>query len=1122
MIRPLHASVHIPFLLALSCGLAYGQSATSPSTLQAYATIHSIGIEWLIVGDANHNASATVSYRPQGSSTWAEALPLVRIDSASANMLAGSILFLAPGTTYDVVLTLADPDGGADTRTLAVSTRALPARPAGGRTLHVVPGTGGGAGSAQNPYRGIAAAQAAAAPGDVVLLHQGNYGGRILLDKAGTPGNYLVWMGAGDGEVLLQGIDIAASDIWLEGVTIRNQTYGIRSVNAPANVVIRRNNLSGNHHSIFLWQDGEGWYIADNTIVGDTPYGSGSLEGEGIDLSVSSGHTIAHNSITNVADGVSSPNGNVDIFGNDIFDTSDDGIEADNGWANLRMWGNRIHNAAHYAISFQPQVGGPWYIVRNQIVGNVEGAFKFRTTDRFVMLHNTIVNWGNAWPGDAMICCNEDHLLRGIVRNNLWIAVQGGQIWGFDAGIIDWRTDIDYNGFDWGAHQDPFVYGGVSYPDVASLAAGTGLEQHGVQVARQSCFETFNVPGPPPIPVPPQALTLQAGCAAVDAGALLPNVNGSFTGAAPDLGAFEHGHAVPVFGPRALAPAQIMVSPSSIRPGGSATLSWTTSGATDVAISPSVGSVGASGSTSVSPAATTTYTLTAEGPGGTTVSMVTLTVIGDGTPFNGTPAVVPGTIEAERFNDGGAGIAYHDLTAGNSGGAFRNTDVDIQATTDTGGGYNVGWTRGAEWLNYTINVTTAGTYTLEVRVASNGTGGTFHLNVNGADNTGPLVVPNTGGSQTWTLVTKSGIALAAGTQVLRLVMDANGPSGGIGNFNWLRLTLVAPPTNDGTPFNGTPAVVPGTIEAERFNDGGEGIAYHDLTAGNSGGAFRNTDVDIQATTDTGGGYNVGWTRGGEWLNYTINVTTAGTYTLEVRVASNGGGGTFHLNVNGVDRTGPLGVPNTGGWQIWTLVTKSGITLAAGTQVLRLVMDANGPSGGVGNLNWLRLTPVAPPATDGTPFNGTPAVVPGTIEAERFNDGGEGIAYHDLTAGNSGGAFRNTDVDIQGTTDTDGGYNAGWTRAGEWLNYTINVTTAGTYTLEVRVASNGGGGTFHLNVNGVDSTGPLVVPNTGGWQTWTLVTKSGIPLAAGTQVLRLVMDANGPSGGVGNLNWLRLR
>ena len=105
--------------------------------------------------------------------------------------------------------------------------------------------------------------------------------------------------------------------------------------------------------------------------------------------------------------------------------------------------------------------------------------------------------------------------------------------------------------------------------------------------------------------------------------------------------------------------------------------------------------------------------------------------------------------------------------------------------------------------------------------------------------------------------------------------------------------------------------VPGTIQAEDFDDGGSGVGYLDTTAGNSGGQYRATDVDIESTSDVGGGYSVGWAFAGEWLAYTVNVATAGTYDLEVRVASAGAGGTFHIEVNGVDRTGPLTVPNTG-------------------------------------------------------------------------------------------------------------------------------------------------------------------------------------------------------------------
>jgi hypothetical protein len=76
--------------------------------------------------------------------------------------------------------------------------------------------------------------------------------------------------------------------------------------------------------------------------------------------------------------------------------------------------------------------------------------------------------------------------------------------------------------------------------------------------------------------------------------------------------------------------------------------------------------------------------------------------------------------------------------------------------------------------------------------------------------------------------------------------------------------------------------------------------------------------------------------------------------VEVRVASPGSGGTFHIEVNGANLTGPMSVPNTGGWQIWSTVRKTGVALTAGPQVWRLVMDAKGASTSVGNFNSIRV------------------------------------------------------------------------------------------------------------------------------------------------------------------------
>ena len=487
---------------------------------------------------------------------------------------------------------------------------------------------------------------------------------------------------------------------------------------------------------------------------------------------------------------------------------------------------------------------------------------------------------------------------------------------------------------------------------------------------------------------------------------------------------------------------------------------------------------------------------------------------GGAVPFGGTAAALPGTIQAENFDTGGRDVAYRDTSSGNSGGKYRvNDDVDIESASDSGGGYDVGWAAAGEWLKYTVNVAAAGTYDLEVRVASAGTGGTFHLEADGVDLTGRLTVPSTGGWQSWATVRKA-VTLKGGSQVWRLVMDTNGSNAAVGNFNYLRLS----PRSGSTAYGGTPTSLPGTIQAENFDEGASGVAYLDTTSGNTGGKHRTTSVDIQSTTDSGGGFNLGWTAAGEWLKYTVDVGTAGTYDIDVRVASAGAGGAFHIEVDGVDRTGRLTVPNTGGWQAWTTVRKSGVSLSAGPHVLRLVMDTNGSStGAVGNFNYVRLAGGALSA----PFGGTRVALPGTIQVENFDDGGATRAYVDASSGNAGGEYRTTDVDIQRTSDGGSGYNVGWSSPGEWLNYSVSVATAGTYDLEVRVASPGSGGTFHIEVNGTNVTGPLSVPSTGGWQTWATVRKTGIALTAGTQVWRLVMDAKGGSTSVGNFNFIRV-
>jgi hypothetical protein len=316
------------------------------------------------------------------------------------------------------------------------------------------------------------------------------------------------------------------------------------------------------------------------------------------------------------------------------------------------------------------------------------------------------------------------------------------------------------------------------------------------------------------------------------------------------------------------------------------------------------------------------------------------------------------------------------------------------------------------------------------------------------------------------------------------------------------------------PYGGTPAPIPGVVQAEYFDEGGEGVAYHDTTTGNRGGAFRSTDVDIETTADAGGGYDIGWTKPGEWLQYTVNVTTTGVFDLMLRMASTGSGAALHVLVDDANVTGTIPVPNTGGWQTWTTVTVAQVPLTAGIHRVRLAFDANGSTGSVGNINRFELSP----SIASTPYGGRPVMLPGRIEAENFDEGGQSVAYLDNSAGNRGGAYRQTDVDIETTADAGGGYDVGWTKPGEWLQYTVDVSATAEYALELRVASPSTGATLRVEVDGNDVTGTLAVPTTGAWQAWQTIPVGGIPLSAGRHAVRLVFVAAG-SNGIVNVNYL---
>ncbi len=230
-------------------------------------------------------------------------------------------------------------------------------------------------------------------------------------------------------------------------------------------------------------------------------------------------------------------------------------------------------------------------------------------------------------------------------------------------------------------------------------------------------------------------------------------------------------------------------------------------------------------------------------------------------------------------------------------------------------------------------------------------------------------------------------------------VDAGGP--------WLARYAGKPFAN--ANFAG-PAAIPGKVECEYYDTGGEGVAYHDSDAVNSGSGMLNPAngdplnefrmheaVDLSYTK--GGGIDdnpfnryapplrslyVGWTAVGEWLNYTVEVKRSGAYVLSIPYTANGNG-SISLTLDGDQRLATIEIPSTidpkdplawRQWHHWALLTNAAtVSLPAGRHVLTLRIEANGNM----NLDSIGFRPaaeaappVAPPpkpATAWTPADG---------------------------------------------------------------------------------------------------------------------------------------------------------
>lgn len=334
----------------------------------------------------------------------------------------------------------------------------------------------------------------------------------------------------------------------------------------------------------------------------------------------------------------------------------------------------------------------------------------------------------------------------------------------------------------------------------------------------------------------------------------------------------------------------------------------------------------------------------------------------------------------------------------------------------------------------------------------------------------------------------------------------------------LRAIFTQPGNRSTAPF--TSQTIPGRIYATQYDFGMNGYAYSDetfedvrFTTGsysgwNSGWVYRNNGVDIEKSSEKlSNGYAVGWFSPFEWMNYTVNVANAGTYTLEIR-ASNGGSSNGQIQIqdgSGAQILATATIPTTGGWGTYQTFTVSGGFSSAGTQTIRIAnTGAIGSSFNIASVNFVFVNSTVPTTTP------TP-----TIEKKISLKGSNG-SY--LTFNSSTGVASTTKLSVGSTeewsiVDAGNGYSAIKASNGKYLSLSgtdVKATATSIGPNEKFIATNVSGNVYYFkgpnnlyvsSENGATSGLTCTRTAPGGWEffNWSIVSTTIIPKVAVTGV-----------------------
>jgi hypothetical protein len=265
----------------------------------------------------------------------------------------------------------------------------------------------------------------------------------------------------------------------------------------------------------------------------------------------------------------------IDIYNNYMTNFHDNAVEADGGMHNIRIMRNMMLNSASHPMCNQPILGGPVYWIRNVIYNAPGGSSRILSGAAGGMfLNNTILTETSAsasanihWMNNLMLGQNTQPAILAVNTYTNYSSSDyngfrpnPGADYSFQWTSPEWGVRQDYRDLleSTGADQNPRnkVLAGRRFKTLAEYSAATKQDLHSVTLD----YDIFqNVPRLDAADLSSIRklykaedfdFSLRPGSAAVDHGAIIPNVTDDFTGAAPDLGALEYGKPAPHYGPR--------------------------------------------------------------------------------------------------------------------------------------------------------------------------------------------------------------------------------------------------------------------------------------------------------------------------------------------------------------------------------------------------------------------------------------------------------------------------------------------------------------------------------------------------------------------------------------------